>query len=166
MEYLRLGIGLLLPWLGGYYWLVAAEKRFDKGRVINPLRQIGYGLFLGYAGLLGIIQASAYLLGRVEYWPVLTAVALLTVIGGLLSRKAAVSPPAARPIESPDSIAVRLLIDVCSGYQLGLVAEFLDHENCCVLINDLINRNHRTHFEKRFYNFVAFYGHALCEISD
>lgn len=86
MEYFRLSLGLLLPWMGGYFWLVAIENRFNREKKVNTPRQLGYGLFLGYACLQGIVLASASVLSRVEFWPVLTAVALITVAGGLLSR--------------------------------------------------------------------------------
>jgi len=103
MEYFRLLLGLLLPWIGGYYFLAAIENRFNRKNKANTLRRVGYGLFLGYAGLQGIVLASATALNRVEFWPVLAAVALLTAAAGLLSRtsQATVTHPQTTVAVSP-----------------------------------------------------------------
>lgn len=86
MDFIRLLLGLLLPWIGGYYWLVTIENRFSPDKTPNRLRQLGYGLFLGYAGLQGIILASATVLKRVDFWPVIAVIALITSAAALLPR--------------------------------------------------------------------------------
>lgn len=83
MDYLRLASAILLPWLGGYFWLAALERRLDPDRACT-LRQLGYGLFLGFAALQGIVLACNKLLGGVTFGPVALVLALLTLAGGVL----------------------------------------------------------------------------------
>lgn len=83
MDYLCLLVALLLPWLGGYLWLAAIERFFASVKP-NAIRQIGYGLFLGYAGMQGVALASNALFAKVSFWPLLLVVALLTLLGGIL----------------------------------------------------------------------------------
>ena len=83
MEWLRLAVAVLLPWLGGYLWLAVAEQRWNR-QAPNRLRQLGYGLFVGYAGLQGIVLASNASTGEIELWRINTVLVLLTVAAGLL----------------------------------------------------------------------------------
>ena len=70
MDYPSLLIALFLPWLAGYLWLVVIDQRFNPATP-NVLRQIGYGLFLGYAGLQGVVLTYNKLFGSVDFWPIL-----------------------------------------------------------------------------------------------
>lgn len=83
MDYLRLAIALVLPWLSGYLWLAAIESRFS-GEKADTCRQAGYGFFLGYAALQGIVLASNSLFGGVTFMPVISAMTLITLAGGAL----------------------------------------------------------------------------------
>ena len=80
MDYPSLLIALLLPWLAGYLWLAVIDQRFNPATP-NLLRQIGYGLFLGYAGLQGTVLAYNRLFGSVDFWPILALIGLITAIG-------------------------------------------------------------------------------------
>jgi hypothetical protein len=82
MEYLRLACGLLLPWVGGFLWFGALETRYGLTRTVAPLKA-GYGLFLGYAALQGLVLAYSRLIGSVDFCPILVALALLALAGGL-----------------------------------------------------------------------------------
>jgi hypothetical protein len=126
MEYIRLTLGLLLPWAAGYFWLLAIESLFRTPEKPNRLRQLGYGLFLGYAALQGIVLASAHILNRVEFWPVLAVIALITATGGLLSmasgsthyttRTAAQMPAGTQSVQQYQlSPAARLLVAILLG---------------------------------------------------
>jgi hypothetical protein len=112
MDYLRLTIAVCLPWLGGYLWLAFLESRCRDHRP-HPLRQVGYGLFIGYAGLQGIVLATDGANGAVEFWRIASVLTLLTAAGGLLLLRArlltgATTPPAA-DLYSDDPRFVRIL---------------------------------------------------------
>jgi hypothetical protein len=87
MGYLLLILGISIPWLGGYYWLRALEKRFAPERIAHPARQIGYGFFLGYAGLQGLLLLNSALLDTVTFAPVFALASVVTVAGYLLVRR-------------------------------------------------------------------------------
>jgi len=55
---LTLYAALLLPWLGGTFWLTFADNHFNNSSQVNRFRQAGYGFFLGYAVLFIAIMAS------------------------------------------------------------------------------------------------------------
>jgi len=83
---LTLYAGTLLPWLGGTFWLMFADSRFNKESKANLFRQSGYGFFLGYAVLFLAIVASNEVTG-VVYWPyLLVFVLLFSVSGGIAVR--------------------------------------------------------------------------------
>ncbi|MFT6955202.1 MAG: hypothetical protein ACJAYC_000195 [Halieaceae bacterium] len=86
MDYLRLAISLIIPWLGGYLWLAVITQRLNPGKPNTPLL-IGYGLFLGYGGLQGIVLASNALFNTVQFWPILGFVGLLVAVGGAVLAK-------------------------------------------------------------------------------
>lgn len=99
MDFLRLTAGLLLPWLGGAMWLIYLERRFAPGTQASLSRQAGYGFFLGYAALAGLILASDTLLGRVS-WAGMVAVLALLAGGGVVALRLSPAPklwPGARP---------------------------------------------------------------------
>ncbi|MEH6515079.1 MAG: hypothetical protein V7742_00245 [Halioglobus sp.] len=79
-------ISLILPWLGGYLWLAVITQRLNPGKPNTPLL-IGYGLFLGYGGLQGIVLASNALFNTVQFWPILGFVGLLVAAGGVVLAK-------------------------------------------------------------------------------
>lgn len=102
MHYPLLAIALLLPWLGGYFWLAAAENRWNRGPH-NTAGQIGYGLFIGYGTLQGIVLACNSILGTATFLPIMLLLALFTLAGyGLF----ALSRAAARRANRVDSVAV------------------------------------------------------------
>ena len=105
MELLRLVVAVALPWLAGYLWLAVVEQRWNH-QAPDTLRQLGYGLFLGYAGLQGIVLASHASTGEIELWRINAVLVLLTLAAGLLLLRgrlaadgAGQSPPA-RPTGS------------------------------------------------------------------
>jgi hypothetical protein len=112
MDYLRLIMGLLLPWAGGYFWLIAAENRFNPAGNPNNLRQIGYGLFLGFAGLQGIVLISAALMGRVEFWSVLAIVSFITAAGAGFAKRTSShkSSVSATPVEQGDNNPIATML--------------------------------------------------------
>lgn len=85
MDYLQLLLGLLLPWIGGFSWLRVIESRANPAGAPNSFRQIGYGFFLGYAGLYALVVASAALSHEVQFWPVAGVASCITVIGAFLA---------------------------------------------------------------------------------
>ena len=132
MDYLRLSLALLLPWLAGYLWLAALEFRFNSGTPNTP-RQIGYGLFIGYALLQGVVLAGNALTGAVAFWPLLAVVMLVTVAGAVpfavSRRRAGPGAPASTPALVPRSVARALfwLAVIWSGLHLLLVATEILH---------------------------------------
>jgi len=92
VDYLQLLIAVLLPWLTGFFWLAAAARRYSSEGA-NITGQIGYGLFLGYASLQGIALAFNSIAGEVRFLPILSILALVTVIGGLLFTSSRTMPP-------------------------------------------------------------------------
>ncbi len=94
MDYLRLVLGLSLPWIAGYLWLAALEARFDT-RSHHPARKWGYGFLLGYALLFGLIRLTAVLQDQVSYGLVMTGLAVIAIVGLLLAwrRGAPLQPP-------------------------------------------------------------------------
>ena len=87
MDYLRLAIGLLLPWVGGFFWLRALESRFNSAGNTHLARQIGYGYFVGLAALYCLLQASSHLIGRVPFWPMIAILVLLAGAGAAISNR-------------------------------------------------------------------------------
>ena len=74
--------GLLLPWITGCLWLAAIRQYQGHAPHAGRLpRLLGYGFFLGYALLYGIVIASNALLGRVSMWTTLVVVTALAVLG-------------------------------------------------------------------------------------
>jgi hypothetical protein len=74
--------GLLLPWITGCLWLAAVRQY--QGHAPHPgrlPRLLGYGFFLGYALLYGIVVASNALLGRVSAGATLLMVTALAGLG-------------------------------------------------------------------------------------
>lgn len=87
MDLARLLVGLGLPWIAGFIWLRAAENRLRPGSPANVFRQLGYGLFLGYAGVQGLVLLNAYLLGFVGFWAISSVILLSAILGAWLNRR-------------------------------------------------------------------------------
>ena len=87
MDLARLTVGLFLPWIAGFIWLRAAENRLGQGNPANVFRQLGYGFFLGYAGVQGLVLLSAYLPGPVSFWPIWSVIVFLAILGAWLNRR-------------------------------------------------------------------------------
>jgi hypothetical protein len=87
MEWLRLAIALILPCIVGYVWLSAAEEKFDFSTGCNIAGRIGYGFFIGYAAVHGLVLLSANLLGLVQFWPIVMALVVMAATGSLLHRR-------------------------------------------------------------------------------
>jgi hypothetical protein len=79
MEILILSVSLILPWLTGMAWLIAAESGLGNRRITNRLRQLGYGYFIGLAVLYFTIQAMNRLSGAVSWSAVMTVMAVLAI---------------------------------------------------------------------------------------
>ena len=88
MGLLTLYSGILLPWFGGTFWLIAADAHFNKHGNVNRFRQAGYGFFLGFAFLFLAIMLSNKLSGSVS-WPQLMVVLLMFSISGAIVAKLA-----------------------------------------------------------------------------
>lgn len=84
MGLLTLYSGILLPWLGGIFWLIFVDAHFNKHGGINRFRQAGYGFFLGYAILFLAIVGSNKLTGLVS-WPQLMVFLLVFTVGGAIA---------------------------------------------------------------------------------
>ena len=76
MGTIQLGLGLLLPWLAGYAWLRSVEARLASHTPVHPLRQAGYGFFMGYAGLFGLLWLQAALWDGIHVWGTLLTLTL------------------------------------------------------------------------------------------
>lgn len=91
MGLLTLYTGTLLPWLGGTFWLIFAESRFNRNAPPNRFRQLGYGFFIGYAVLFVAILGSHRLTGGVS-WPALMAFLSLFALGGAVAARLGRNP--------------------------------------------------------------------------
>lgn len=92
MQYLLLGIGLLLPWWAGF----ALLSRFEPGaQAARHLRQLGNGFFVGYALLYLLLRLDSTLTGSVTWLQVALALALLALAALLWPRARARSLPVA-----------------------------------------------------------------------
>ena len=87
MDLARLLVGLFLPWIAGFTWLRAAENRFRPETPANVFRQLGYGFFLGYAGVQGLVLLTAYLQGSVGFWAISSVIVFLAILGTWLNRR-------------------------------------------------------------------------------
>lgn len=123
MDVVRLLLALLIPWAGGYCWLAALERHFNR-HPAHPARHLGYGLFLGLMGLYGLLAAQSALFDAITFWPTLAALALLTAAGAAaLTRARPPRIPAARP--APPSQVSRCLFWVLISWlalHLALIA--------------------------------------------
>ncbi len=81
MGLLTLYAGLLLPWLGGTFWLAFADNHFNNSSQVNRFRQAGYGFFLGYAVLFIAVMAGNKFSGQVS-WPGLMVFLLVFAASG------------------------------------------------------------------------------------
>lgn len=106
MDILTLYSGILLPWLGGTFWLAFADARFNKKSKVNRFRQAGYGFFLGYAVLFQAVMTSNELTGVVS-WPRLMGFLLLFSISGAIAAWLSPKPPVTTP-PAPRSTPTRL----------------------------------------------------------
>ena len=77
---------LLLPWLGGYVWVGTLARRFSQ-HPVHVCSQLGYGLFLGYAGLQGLVLAYNSATGGVTFLPIMALVIVAVALGGYLYLK-------------------------------------------------------------------------------
>ena len=84
---LKLLAALLVPWAAGVLWLTAVRQ--FQGHAPHPGRSFrlwGYGFFLGYAMLYGVITGVDAAFDGVASWVVFTSVFLLTAAGALAWR--------------------------------------------------------------------------------
>lgn len=98
MDLARLLVGLFLPWIAGFIWLRALENRIRPENPANVFRQLGYGFFLGYAGLQGLLLLSAHLQEAVSFWTISGVIVLLAILGTWLNRRPLVIKPGATTI--------------------------------------------------------------------
>lgn len=116
MGLLTLYFGLLLPWLGGTFWLIFADSRINANQQSNRFRQAGYGFFLGYAALFLLIMTDNTLTGSVSWVPLIAFLLIFSISGGIaawVSRKPVHPPPTVaitRPGISINVIAVAVSI--------------------------------------------------------
>ncbi len=83
----QLLIALLVPWTAGYFWLAAMEIKLTRSDG-SVARQIGYGLFLGFAGLQAIVLGWNALTATVDFWPIFLIMLTVAVVGARLFWKA------------------------------------------------------------------------------
>ena len=110
MGLLTLYTALLLPWLGGAFWLAYTESRFAPNNHHNRLRQAGYGFFLGYAVLFAAIMASNSITGSTSWEGLMLFLAVFAGSGGLavwLRRGTSLAAPP--PPQDSTSTAVKVL---------------------------------------------------------
>jgi hypothetical protein len=95
MEYSRLFLGLVAPWLAGFFCLRAVETRYNSVVAPNIFRQIAYGFFLGYAGLYGLIAGSHILFNEILFWPVAGTILIIAFTGAIKAHNTGASstPP-------------------------------------------------------------------------
>jgi len=101
---LTLYTGILLPWLGGTFWLIFAESSFNKDSKANLFRQSGYGFFLGYAVLFLAIVTSNEVTGDV-YWPYLMVFVLLFAVSGAIAVRLVSRQPDKRQKNTEDALS-------------------------------------------------------------
>ncbi|GMR15191.1 MAG: hypothetical protein BMS9Abin30_0813 [Gammaproteobacteria bacterium] len=114
MGLLTLYAGLLLPWLGGTFWLAFAESRLEPNKSHNRIRQAGYGFFLGYAVLFMAIIATDRLTGTTSWAGLMLFLGVFATSGGLaVWLTPGSSPSTLNPVPAPPrsskSTAVKLL---------------------------------------------------------
>jgi hypothetical protein len=80
---LTLFAGILLPWMGGTFWLMFADAHFNKNSKINRFRQAGYGFFLGYAILFLAIIGSNAITGVVSWTQLMVFLLLFSASGAI-----------------------------------------------------------------------------------
>jgi len=95
VEFLTLYCGLLLPWLGGAFWLAYADSRFNNKIIPNRFRQLGYGFFVGYTVLFLTIMASAQIGETVSWSGSMLFLLFFTLAGGVLAWRSH------KPVENP-----------------------------------------------------------------
>lgn len=119
MGLLTLYSGLLLPWLGGTFWLVFADARFNKYSNVNRFRQVGYGFFLGYAVLFLVIMGNNELTGVVS-WPRLMVFLSVFSISGAFAAWATPKPIGVTPTisKATNSVLTKILL----AFALALMA--------------------------------------------
>lgn len=114
MGLLTLYSGTLLPWLGGTFWLMFADSRFNRNAPTNVFRQFGYGFFFGYAVLFVAIVISNKLSGSVSWSSLMVFLLLFTALGAIAAgwnRKAIIDKPRLRPA-APISLSTKLFLTV------------------------------------------------------
>jgi hypothetical protein len=98
MNYLAFTSGLLLPWLAGATWLAVAESPFLRPAPGQVFRWVGYGFFLGYALLYGVMTGFNEVTGTVPYRGVMAVLLAVAGLGALVlwrASKRSAEPPAA-----------------------------------------------------------------------
>ncbi len=122
MDYLRLTLGLLLPWIGGYFWLGWLERRLP-GPVAPGwrARQLGLGLFVGFAALYLFIQSSSLGFGRVDFLSILGMMALFAMTGAwLYLRLPPIAIKSENIVKPPWKRPAYLLLAILAGLHLAL----------------------------------------------
>ena len=99
MDFLRLLLGLFLPWAGAYFWICATEDRFN-GRCANRYRQLGLSYFFGLMVVFGLLQVQSWALGNVSYYLTIGLLAVFTLTGFLVHR---ITRPEPFPVGPPES---------------------------------------------------------------
>jgi hypothetical protein len=96
MNYLAFTSGLLLPWLAGATWLAVAELPVTRPAPGRVFRWLGYGFFLGYALLYGVMAGFDEVTGSVPYRGVMAVLLAVASLGALILWRAG-----KRPAEPP-----------------------------------------------------------------
>ena len=123
MDYLRLTLALLLPWVAGYLVLFALELRFNRSKS-NALKQIGYGFFLGHGALCGLILLWATVFQTLAFWPPLALISFAGLTGLVVRPGSAPPVPRVNPVQEVSRAEHFLFWALLVGIflHLGLIA--------------------------------------------
>jgi hypothetical protein len=112
MELLRLSAGLFLPWVVGTLWLIVFESQRSQGAPPHPLRQIGYGFFLGYALLAPLVLAFDAWLNDASWGWIMSFMGVLAASGLIAMKVMTPSQRLALPAASPLGVGGKTLLVV------------------------------------------------------
>lgn len=86
MNYFSLAAALILPWITGIFTLASLQRSNSKNNHSILAGQIGYGFFIGYLILYGLIRLSFNLTGNLELKWVMGALVSLSLLALLVIR--------------------------------------------------------------------------------
>jgi hypothetical protein len=107
--------GLLLPWLGGTFWLIFADAKFSGEHRSNRFCQAGYGFFLGYAILFLAIMTGHKLAEMVSWNALMVFLLIFCISGGIAAWLSRTPVAAAPPVQrAPPGISMKIVVAALS----------------------------------------------------